>query len=102
MNEASRFQTPATAAAVEADRAIPTTMRDLTEAIGELESAVRAMCGRISPLLPAGDPFANKTGEGTNTPRPVRSEFCESLAGRLAEVRGITAYVNQVVRSIEI
>lgn len=66
-------------------RPIASTMIALASAIGDLETAARALAGRISPLLPAGSPFSRAekeaalTGHGTQAPRPVRSQLNDEL-----------------------
>lgn len=87
-------------------RAVTRTMTDLASGIGDLETALRALAGRISPLLPAGSPFerAQKVNEvnATVVPVPVRSAHCDELHNRVYQLRSITAAVNEMVKSVEI
>ena len=83
------------------ERAVPQVMTEIACALGDLETAVRALGGRISPLLPAGDPFGHPNKETASTPKPVRSHFCDELHNRLYVIQGITERVNEMVRSLE-
>ena len=89
----------------ESPRPVQNDMAELASTIGDLESAVRALCGRISSLVPSGDPYSRveKAGQGVQSvPRPVRSHFGDELQNRIHELRGITASINEVVKGIEL
>lgn len=91
---------------IEESRPVTSTMTEIASAVGDLETAIRALAGRISPLLPAGNPYNRVDGSkgeaGTSVPRPVRSHFNDQLQTRLYELRGITASVNEMVKGIEL
>jgi hypothetical protein len=93
----------------EAARPIPSSMTELASAIGDLETAARALAGRISPLLPAGSPFSRvdkqlaSEGQGAApVPRPVRSHFCDELQSRIYQLRSITSSINEMVKGSEL
>lgn len=95
--------------ATEAQRPVASTMTDLSSAIGDLETAARALAGRISPLLPSGSPFSRNEKEAAmqnmnaqNVPRPVRSPFNNELSDRVYALRSITSSINEMVKGIEL
>lgn len=94
--------------AIEAERGIPVAMTQLASALGDLETAARALAGRISPLLPAGSPFERtekylqETNQATNVPQPARSGLCSDLHARIYGLQAITANLQQMVKGIEI
>lgn len=97
------------AQAIDAQRPVASSMTELASAIGDLETAARALAGRVSPMLPAGSPFernekeaAATLGQGTSVPRPVRSHFTDELQSRIWSLNAITASINEMVKSIEL
>lgn len=84
------------------------SMTELASCIGDLETALRALAARVSPLLPSGSPFERPTkdavqGAQTNAaPRPVRSHFTDELQSRIYALRSITSSVNEMIQGIEI
>jgi hypothetical protein len=109
MNESlsnARYANNIAGQTAEAERAIPAAMTELASAVGDLETAMRALGGRISPLLPSGNPYerAEKVGENNAlpAPRPVRSHLCDQLHTRIHELRGVTVNLQQMLKGIEI
>ncbi len=88
----------------ESPRAFSSAMAELATAIGDLETAARALAGRISPLLPAGDPYnrIGKDGAQTSPPKPVRSPLCDEVHSRTWSIRAITERLEEMVKSVEI
>jgi hypothetical protein len=90
----------------EEQRPVAASMNELASSIGNLETALRSLAGRVSPLLPAGSPFERgdkmAPPTGTSTPRPVRSNFTDELQSRIYALNSLTGSVNEMVKSIEL
>jgi hypothetical protein len=91
--------------ATESERPIAQTMTQLASQVGDLETALRALAGRISPLLPAGSPFdrpQRETATANAVPQPVRSHLCDELHSRVYQLRELTGSINEMVKSVEL
>lgn len=97
-------------AQTEADRAIPQAMTQLAETVGALETAARALAGRISRLIPGGSPFERseklasmqQTAQPGGAPVAVRSHHCDELHTRIYELCEITARIKEMVKGVEV
>lgn len=96
-------------AEVEADRAIPRALTELASALGDLETAARAVAGRIQYAIPGGSPFdrlekemASKVGNSPSAPQPVRSHICDELHTRIYQLRQVTARLNEMAQGVEL
>lgn len=91
---------------IDEDRAIPRAMAGLASAIGDLESATRALAGRVSRLIPGGSPFDSvgkeRQGRTTTVATAIRSHHCDELENRACELSEITARINEMVQNIEV
>ena len=107
-NQAGNYGMGAQALAQETSRAFPNAMTELASQLGDLETALRALAGRISPLLPAGSPFeraeklAGQNISAPAVPQPVRSQLADELYSRIHALRSLTGSVNEMVKSVEI
>jgi hypothetical protein len=81
-------------------------MTQLASQVGDMETALRALAGRISPLLPAGSPFERAEKLAGNSvqaaPKPVRSHLCDELQTRIYQLNSLTASINEMVKGVEI
>jgi hypothetical protein len=94
-------------APAEPDRAVAQAMAELASAIGDLETAARALGGRTSALIPGGSSVfsigaaVKDTGQ-VSVPKPLRSPHCCELQDRTFQLREITDRINDMVKQIEI
>lgn len=90
---------------VEPSRAVSQTMVELASAVGDLETALRALAGRIGPLIPGGavvEDAGRTIQTAVNTPKAVRSPHCEELQTRVYQLGAITGSIQRMVENIEI
>ena len=88
------------------ERAIAKSMTELASCIGDLDTAVRALAGRISPMLPGGSPFNVAVKDvPAEMPPPVRAvqlRHNDELQSCIYSLREITGTLGGIVSSIEI
>lgn len=87
-------------------RAVTQAMTQLACVLSDLDTAVRTIAGRISPLLPAGSPYnridSAKQSAQEMAAKVVRSQLCEQIHDRIAHINTITVALNEMSKSVEI
>jgi hypothetical protein len=83
-------------------RAIPTALAELDHAVGEHETALRSLAGRLSLVLPGGIPGNNGGKDATSQPKSVVSEVTDKIKTNTAILRALTSQVEALTSVIEV
>lgn len=96
----------ALANATEESRPMSASMTQLAESVGDLDTSVRQLAARVSPLIPGGNPFdqpqKEPPGVGTASVTPMRSGMVSELQARVYQLRQIMNTIQGMARNIEV
>lgn len=105
---AQQARTLAGANAAEEDRAVLSSMTELADACGVLETEARRLARRIALAIPGGSPFDaldKQAGQINSTgiaPAPCRSHLTEQLQSRIFQLRALANAIGGMAERVEL